>query len=117
MVMMTLLSSVILGFEGMMFDEKMVVYGIRDWMCLIAYGVLSQGLGWMLITHALPRVPASRTGLILLLQPAFAMAWDIIFFEGKTGFIEIMGALLAISAIYMGTAGGNVKGRKSDNQA
>lgn len=72
-------------------------------LAMIGYGVLCQACGWILISHALTRVPASRAGLILLLQPTLAFLWDILFFHRPTGPSDLIGAALAITAIYLGS--------------
>ena len=71
-------------------------------LVLVAYGVLCQALGWIIISRNFHRVDASRAALILLLQPALTFAWDILFFDRKTSGLELAGALIAISAIYLG---------------
>lgn len=71
---------------------------------LIGYGVLCQAVGWMIISRNLHRVDASRVALILLLQPALTLVWDILFFHRPTSGVEVLGALIAIAAIYLGTA-------------
>ena len=61
-----------------------------------------QGLGWLLISRGIPYVEATRAGLVLLLQPALAFVWDILFFARPIGETDAVGALLALSAIYFG---------------
>lgn len=73
------------------------------WGLLIAYGVLVQGLAWVLISKGLPRVPISQGGLLLLLQPALALVWDVLFFHRPISPREIAGALLTLAAIYLGS--------------
>jgi len=48
-------------------------------------------------------VPASRVGLILLLQPTLAFIWDVLIFARPFGTQEIAGAALAIAAIGLGS--------------
>jgi drug/metabolite transporter (DMT)-like permease len=67
------------------------------------YGILIQGLAWVLISKGLPRIPVSLGGLLLLLQPALAFVWDVIFFHRPTSLREICGALLTLLAIYLGS--------------
>jgi len=73
------------------------------WVLLIGYGVLVQGLAWVLISKGLPRVPISQGGLLLLLQPALALVWDVLFFHRPISPREIAGALLTLAAIYLGS--------------
>ena len=58
----------------------------------------------MLISKALPKLEASRAGLILLLQPTFAFVWDILFFSRASTWLEMLGALVALFAIYLGVS-------------
>lgn len=76
---------------------------------LIVYGVCGQVLGWVLITRSIKHISAARVSLTLLLQPTLSFIWDIIIFRRPTTFIEIVGACIAILAIYLGTWRGEIK--------
>jgi drug/metabolite transporter (DMT)-like permease len=43
--------------------------------------------------------------LILLLQPALAFVWDVLFFQRPTTLVNWLGVMLALAAIYLGMAG------------
>lgn len=73
----------------------------KTWGALLAYGLLCQVVGWMLITRAMPRLPAAIVGLFLLLQPALSFLWDIIFFARPTDGGDLVGALLVLLGIYI----------------
>ena len=77
---------------------------LQSLLSLAALGLFSQSVGWILITNALPQVRASLSGLILLLQPALAFVWDVMFFNRPTDLINWIGVVIALTAIYMGTA-------------
>ncbi|NIO00831.1 MAG: EamA family transporter [Candidatus Latescibacteria bacterium] len=82
-------------------------FGIPDpqtWASLLGLGVISQVVGWVLISGSISKVETSRIGLILLLQPTLTFIWDMLFFGRPTTAIEIVGALTALSAIYLGGA-------------
>ena len=84
-------------------------FRIPDWQSfwsLLALGLFSQAMGWILIANALPHVRASLSGLILLLQPALAFVWDVLLFKRPTSTLNWIGVTIALAAIYMGTAGG-----------
>jgi drug/metabolite transporter (DMT)-like permease len=84
-------------------------FGIPDWKSfwsLLALGLFSQAIGWILIANALPHVRASLSGLILLLQPALAFVWDVVLFQRPTSVINWIGVTIVLVAIYMGTIGG-----------
>jgi drug/metabolite transporter (DMT)-like permease len=99
----SVLASVMMIFEG----ESFVIPDAESWASLVAYGVVGQVLGWVLISKGITRVAASRTGLVLLLQPSLAFIWDVIFFSRPTGHVEILGCIIAIAAIYMGSTANN----------
>ena len=70
---------------------------------LAALGLFSQSLGWVIITNALPHIRASLSGLILLLQPALAFVWDVLFFQRPTSTVNWLGVLVVLLAVYLGT--------------
>jgi drug/metabolite transporter (DMT)-like permease len=84
--------------------ESFVVTGARTWTILAAYAVVCHVIGWVLISTGLPGLEVSRAGLVLLLQPALAFVWDVVIFSRPTAVIEVLGAVLALTAIYLGTA-------------
>ncbi len=69
---------------------------------LLALGLFSQVIGWILISNAMPHIQASLTGFILLLQPALAFIWDVLFFDRTTDSYSWAGVIISLSAIYMG---------------
>jgi drug/metabolite transporter (DMT)-like permease len=78
---------------------------LRSFLALGALGLLSQSVGWILITNALPKIRASLSGLILLLQPSGAFVWDVLFFQRPTTLVNWLGVLVALTAIYLGMTG------------
>lgn len=82
--------------------ESLRIRDGRTAVVLVAYGVLCQALGWIVISRTFHLVDASRAALILLLQPALTFVWDVMFFARPTTLVEAGGAALAIAAIYMG---------------
>lgn len=96
-------AALLLGLYVLFSDDG---FGIPDGQTLLAIlglGLVSQVLGWILITGALPRVKTAVAGFILLLQPAFAYVWDILFFNLPVSPMNLCGFFLAIGAIYLGT--------------
>ncbi len=72
-------------------------------LVLVLYGLVGQVLGWVFISWGISKVESSRVGLILLLQPTLAFVWDILFFGRPTAPVEVIGALIALTAIYLGS--------------
>jgi len=85
--------------------ESVAVPNGRTWVVLVAYAVVCHVIAWVLISSGLPDIKASRAGLLLLLQPALAFVWDVLLFDRPTAAVEVIGALLALFAIYLGTTG------------
>jgi drug/metabolite transporter (DMT)-like permease len=98
----SLVSAAVMAVEGPVQGESFAIPNTHSWISLLAYGVICQGLGWIMISRALVYVEASRAGLILLLQPTLAFIWDVLFFARPTGIVDAAGALLALVAIYFG---------------
>lgn len=84
---------------------------LQTFFSLAALGLFSQSLGWILITNTLPAIRASLSGLILLLQPALAFVWDVVFFQRPTTAMNWLGVLIALAAIYLGMARQSAAGR------
>jgi drug/metabolite transporter (DMT)-like permease len=62
------------------------------WLLILA--LLSQTVGWLLITSALPRLPAAISSLVLLLQPAASMVLADLVLSERPTLIQVGGALL-----------------------
>lgn len=74
----------------------------QAWFLLALYGILVQGLAWMLISKGLARIPVAQGSLILLIQTALALVWDVLIFARPLSMREALGALLTLSAIWLG---------------
>jgi len=94
--------------------ESFAIPTLRSGMCLAALGLMSQTVGWLLITHSLPRIPAAISGLVLLLQPSLAFLWDVIFFGRETSATAWIGVGLALAAIYLGATSERRPSTKTD---
>lgn len=76
----------------------------KSFISLLALGLFSQTVGWLLITNAMPKIRASLTGLMLLLQPTLAFVWDVLLFKRPTDLLNWSGVALTIVAIYLGVS-------------
>jgi len=85
------IGAIILGlpFGGLQFGLSWHSFG---WLLLLA--MLSQTVGWLLITSSLPRLPAAVSSLLLLLQPAAALALAAIVLHQQPTLLQVGGALL-----------------------
>ncbi len=92
-----------MGFEGVWLEQSFSIPDLRTGLALVSYGIAGQVLGWVWITRGLKSTPVALAGLILLLQPTLAFIWDILLFERPTDALDLLGALIALGAIYLGT--------------
>lgn len=86
-------------------DEGLYYFliGPKDFGFLLAYGVLCQVAGWLLITRGLPLVTTAVAGLLLLLQPSMSLLWDALFYGLQLTHWQIAGVGMALVGIYLGT--------------
>ncbi len=105
LMVVSAVAAALLGASSVVEGRSLAIPDAQTAVVLVAYGVVCQAAGWIVISRALPRVPASRAGLVLLLQPTLTFVWDILFFARPTTRVEVLGAVLALSAIYLGVTG------------
>jgi drug/metabolite transporter (DMT)-like permease len=109
LAVISLVTAFLLSIAAMGEGESLRIPDSQTGLVLVGYGVVCGALGWIIISAALPRVDASRVGLLLLVQPTLTFVWDMLFFHRPTTMVEIAGALLALGAIYLGTTGRRAK--------
>ncbi len=105
LMLVSLVTALFLSLEMIRTGNTFKIPSTKSFLALGALGLFSQVIGWILITNALPHVRTSYSGLILLIQPALAFVWDVMFFERPTTLINWLGVLLALVAIYIATIG------------
>jgi drug/metabolite transporter (DMT)-like permease len=92
-----------LGATALVEGESLAVSQGGDIVWLVCYGVLSHGVGMLFITSSLPHVTTTQAGLALLLQPTLSFAWDVLLFDRLMRPTELVGAAIALFAIYLGS--------------
>lgn len=102
LALVSLISAALLGVGATAAGDSLALSWSRDLGILLAYALVAQVFGWLLIAHSLAQVPASRVGLILLLQPLLAFVWDVLFFSRSITPTELTGAALTLLGIYLG---------------
>lgn len=75
----------------------------ETWAALLAYAAIAQVFGWLLIVRAMPHLPASVVGLLLLLQPSLAFVWDVLLFARPMTTMDVVGVALSLVGIFLGT--------------
>ena len=98
----SLLAAAILGATAFAEGESLALTSAADLSWLAAYGILSHCLGWLFIASSLPEVTPTEAGIALLLQPTLSFIWDILFFGRPMTTLELAGAALALTAIFLG---------------
>ena len=92
------LLATVAGLEG----ESLAIPTLEDGLWLVAYALLAHVLGWLFIASSLAQVPTALIGLSLLLQPALSFLWDVLLFARPVSGRELLGAAIALAAIYLG---------------
>ena len=80
--------------EGIQFAPTWPAHG---WLLVLALS--SQVAGWLLISYALPRLPAAETATIILLQPVLTMIWGAIIFGERPSPVQLVGAGLVLAGV------------------
>jgi drug/metabolite transporter (DMT)-like permease len=99
----SLVCAVMLGASAMVEGQSLAVPALEDAAWLGAYGLLSHSLGLMFIASSLPHVSTTQAGVALLLQPTLSFIWDVLFFARPMSPRELLGAVIALVAIYLGS--------------
>ena len=99
----TLISAAILGVIAWGEGESFAIPDLQSWSALLGLGFFGQVLGWVLLTRAMPQLPASLIGLLLLLQPALSFVFDVILFARPTRTMDWIGVALSLIGIFVGS--------------
>jgi drug/metabolite transporter (DMT)-like permease len=99
----TLSTAIVAGIIGVPLGELDVVpsWPAHGW--LLAYGVTSQFLGYLLISVSLPRLPAVVTSIILLAQPVATVGLAMLLLGETPSAAQIAGVGLVIGGIALAT--------------
>ncbi|KGQ19561.1 Permease of the drug/metabolite transporter (DMT) superfamily [Lysobacter dokdonensis DS-58] len=77
-----------------------------DWGSLLAYALIAQVCGWLVIGKAMPKLTAGVLGLCLLLQPLMAYVWDALLFGTRLDALGMIGLALSLAGIFLGLTRG-----------
>ena len=104
LMFVSFLTAIFLGAKMVFTGDSFAIPDVKTLGAVFGLGLFSQTLGWLLIGRAMPKIRASLTGFILLLQPALAFCWDVLFFSRPTDIINWVGVLITLAAIHMGVS-------------
>ena len=99
----SLLSAVVLGAVAGVEGESFVIPDAQSWSALLGLAFFGQVFGWVLLTRAMPQLPASTIGLLLLLQPALSFVLDVLLFARPTRTLDWIGVALSLLGIFIGS--------------
>jgi drug/metabolite transporter (DMT)-like permease len=71
---------------------------------LVTLALTSQVLGWLLISIALPRVPALLTSIVLTIQPVGSVILGVLIFGESPSAFQFAGVVLILSGVILATA-------------
>lgn len=83
------------------------------WLVLLALS--SQVLGWLLITLALPQVPAALSSVVLTLQPVMAVVFAMLLVDEDPSPVQLAGIAVVLAGILLATLG--PRGRREERPA
>ena len=99
---------------GLMFGGWQLDIGWHAFGWLLLLAMTSGTAGWLLITSSLPRLPASLSSLLLLLQPAAAILLAAVVLGERPTPLQLAGAVLVCAGILVAT---RAKGRSSRSRS
>jgi drug/metabolite transporter (DMT)-like permease len=102
----SLLSAGILALMAAAGGEAFAIPNTQSLLALVALGLVGQCLGWVFISRAMPQLPTSVVGLLLLLQPILSFLMDVGLFHRVTRPIEWAGLALSLCGIFVGSMRG-----------
>lgn len=103
---MTVISLLVMGMlagGSLVEGVSLEIPGAQSFVVLLAYGLLCQALGQLLLYKGRLLVEPSLVGLLLLLQPLLAYVWDLTLFAKPTNLRELLGAAITLFAIWLGS--------------
>lgn len=72
---------------------------------ILMYGAVMQCVAFGLIAYCVPRLSLTLTGLILLSEPVAALLIDYFWLQKSIVWLQWLGAVITMSAIYLGSLG------------
>ena len=70
---------------------------------LVAYGVVSQSVGYLAIQAALPRLPAAISSVLLLVQPVATLVLGVVLLGEDPSGMQLLGVVLIVGGIGLAT--------------
>jgi len=100
----SLICAAALGVAGLVEGVSFAIPDTQSWLALLGLGLIGQVLGWVIIARAMPQLPASMVGLLLLLQPLLSFVLDFLLFSRVTSPIDWIGLIVSLLGIFVASA-------------
>jgi drug/metabolite transporter (DMT)-like permease len=102
----TLVATVVAAIAGALLGELDLrpSWPAHGWLVTLA--LTSQVLGWLLITIALPRLPASLTSIVLTVQPVGSVVLGIVLLGESPAPLQLAGVGVVVAGIVVATRRG-----------
>ena len=71
---------------------------------LVTLALTSQVVGWLLISLALPRVPAALTSVVLTLQPSLSVIFAVVLIDEAPSIVQLTGIAVILAGVLLATA-------------
>lgn len=98
---MSLICGILMLIELSLSGLNIDIPSTQSLISILILSIVCQIVGWLLITQSMPNLPASIVGVVLLLQPALSMVWDIVFFSRPTGYLDYIGLTMVLIGVYL----------------
>ena len=106
MVWMTAFATVGLGSTAVFETGNFFPATTEGWVFAVVLAVAIHALGWWAISSSLPKLPGAIGALVLLVQPVLATVWGALIYDERLAPLQLLGAGLTLTAIYMGASRG-----------
>lgn len=83
------------------------IWPAHGWLLLLA--LVAQVAGWLMISIALPRLPALETSVLLLLQPTCTVLWGFLLFNERLSVAQLAGAGVVLLGVLVLSLRGSVE--------
>ena len=89
---------------GMALGDLDPLPGPESQAWLVTLALSSQVVGWLLISHSLPRLPALVTSIVLTIQPVGSVILGVAIFGEAPSAVQLAGVALILGGVIVATA-------------
>jgi drug/metabolite transporter (DMT)-like permease len=100
----TLVAAVVAGVAGAALGSADFVPAFPSHAWLLTLALTSQVLGWLLITSALPRLPAALTSVIITVQPVGSVVLGIVLLGEYPAALQLAGVAVIVLGVVVATS-------------